>query len=103
MSCTAAMLANLHRAFKNRCADTLARHFEKAEMRNAAHLNASPVVLEAILHLLFDSAIVALFFHVDEVDNDQTGKVAQTQLTRDFFGRFQIGLESRVFDRMFAG
>jgi hypothetical protein len=72
-------------------------------MRDPADLDAGAVVLQAILHPLFNRAVVAVFFHVDEVDDDQSGKVTQAQLAGHFFGCFQVGLQRRVLDRVFAG
>ena len=96
------MLADDGRAFEHTCADTLARHFEQAEMRDAADLNAGAIILQRILDAAFDRAIVAAFFHVDEVDNDQTRQIAQAQLACDFVGCFQIGAQRCVFNIMFA-
>ena len=72
-------------------------------MRDAADLDAGAVVLQMILQTLLDGAVVAVFFHVDEVDDDEAGKVAQAQLTRDFFGGFEVRLECGILDRMFTG
>ena len=58
--------------------------------------------LRQSLQLALDRAVVALLVHVDEVDDDQAGEVAQAQLPRDFFGRFEIGLERGVFDVVLA-
>ncbi len=99
----AAMLADLRGRFQHRSADALARHFQKAEMRDTADLDARPVVFQAVLELLLDGAVVALFFHVDEVDDNKTSKVAKTQLASHFFRRFQIGRQRRFFDGMLAG
>ena len=41
--------------------------------------------------------------HIDEVDNDQAAKVAQTQLTSDFIGCFKVGIKRRFFDVAAAG
>jgi hypothetical protein len=71
-------------------------------MRDPADLDAGAVVLQAILQL-FNRAVVAVFLHVDEVDDDQSGKVTQAQLAGHFFGCFQVGLQRRVLDRVFAG
>jgi hypothetical protein len=94
------MRAGHRRAFEHAGADALARHFEQAEMRDAADLDAGAIVLQAILQLLLDSAVVALLFHVDEVDDDEAGKVAQAKLAGDFLGGFEIGLERGVLDRL---
>jgi hypothetical protein len=90
------------RAFQHAGADALARHFEQAEMRDAPDLDAGAVVLEAIASAPLDRAVVALLVHVDEVDDDQAGEVAQAQLAGDFLGGFEIGLERGVLDVMFA-
>src|SRR5690606_38025201 len=89
----AAVVADHRGAFQDARADALARHLEQAEGRDAADLDARPVVLQALLQLLLDGAVVALLLHVDEVDDDEAGKVAQTQLARDLLGRLEIRLE----------
>ena len=98
----AAMRALLGRAFQHAGADALARHFHQAEMRDAADLDAGAVVLEAFLQPALDRAVVALLVHVDEVDDDQAGEVAQPELARDFLGRLEIGLERGVLDVVLA-
>ena len=103
MAGAAAMRAGLHRRFQHAGADALARHLHQAEMRDAADLDARAVVLEVVLQPLLDRAVVAVLLHVDEVDDDQAGEIAQAQLARDFLGRFQIGLERRLLDRVLAG
>ncbi len=65
--------------FQNAGADALARHFKQSEMRDPANLDAGAIIFQTILHPLFDRAVVAVFFHVDEVDNNQAGEIAQTQ------------------------
>ena len=47
--------------------------------------------------------VVARFFHVDKVNDDQTGHIPQAQLTRDFIGGFQIRFQSRFFNITFFG
>jgi hypothetical protein len=77
-------------------------HLQKPEMRDAADLDARAVVLQAILEFLFNRAVVAVFLHVDEVDNDQAREVAQAKLAGDFLGGLQVGLQRRVLDGVFA-
>ena len=60
---------------------------KQAEMRDAADLDARAVVLQRFLQPALDRAVVALLVHVDEVDDDQAGEIAQAQLARDFLGR----------------
>jgi hypothetical protein len=61
----------------------LARHLQQAEARDAAHLDARAVGLELVLEALLDRGVVLALVHVDEVDHDQAGEVAQAQLARD--------------------
>ncbi len=104
MTGAAAVRAGLHGRFQHAGADALARHFHETEMRDAAELDAGAVVvLQVILEALFDRTIVAVLLHVDEVDDDEAGKVAQAQLAGDLFGGLQIGVQRRLFDRMLLG
>ena len=56
-------------------------------MRDAADLDAGAVVAQRVLQPALDRAVVALLVHVDEVDDDQAGEIAQPELARDFLGR----------------
>ena len=47
-------------------------------MRDAADLDAGAVVFERVLQAPLDGAVVAALVHVDEVDDDQAGKIAQS-------------------------
>ena len=71
-------------------------------MRDAADLDARAVVAQRVLHAPLDRAVVALLVHVDEVDDDQPGEVAQPKLPRDFLGRLAVGLERGVLDVVLA-
>ena len=84
MTGAAAMRADLGRAFQHRRTDALARHFQQAEMRDAADLDAGAIAFQRLLHLALDRTVVAAFIHVDEVDHDQAGQIAQTELAGDF-------------------
>src|SRR5262249_36340580 len=86
MAAAAAIWALFGRAFQHTRTDALPRHFKKAEMRDAADLNARAIVFKALLQSPLHRAIVALLIHVDEVDDDQSGKISQAQLSRDFVG-----------------
>ena len=59
---------------------------------------ARAVVAQRVAQFVFNFALIALVFHVDKVDDDQAAEVAQPQLARDFFGRFQIGAEGGFFN-----
>src|SRR3569832_1505284 len=100
MAAAAALRAGLGGAFEHTGANALARHFEQAEMRDASDLNSRAVLAQAIGQLAFDRAVVALLVHVDEFDDDQSGEVALSELSCDFFRGLQIGLERGVLDVM---
>ncbi len=67
-------------------------------MRDPTDLDARPVCLQAVLELLFHRPVVALFLHVDEVDDDQAGEIAQAQLPGNLLRRLQIGLQRRILN-----
>ncbi len=60
------------------------------------------VVLQRVLEPALDGAVVAALLHVDEIDHDEAGEIAQAQLARDFVRRLQIGAQRRVFDIVLA-
>ena len=93
--------ARLCRRFDHARAQTLARHFQQTETRDATHLNAGTVGFQLVFQALFNSGVVLALVHIDEVDDDQTGKVAQTQLARHFFGGLKVGLKRGFLDRTF--
>ncbi len=95
------MRTHLCRGFEHPRTQTLTRHFHQAKAGNPAHLNARAVGLELFFHPLFNGCVVATFIHVDEVDDDQTGQIAQTQLAGDLIGGLKVGLGRRLFDRTF--
>ena len=79
------------------------RHLQQAEGGDAADLDAGAVGLELVLELLLDGGVVAPVLHVDEVDDDEAGEVAQAHLARGLLGGLHVGLERGVLDRGLAG
>ena len=79
-------------------AQPLSRQLHEAETGNFAHLDPGAVKVQGIAQALFNKTLVLVVFHVDEVNDDQAAKVAQTKLTGNFVGRFQIGSHGRFFD-----
>ena len=71
-------------------------------MADAADLDAGTVVAQRFFQLSLDQPVVAPLVHVDEVDHDETGEVAQAKLPRDFLRRFEICLERGVLDIVLA-
>src|SRR5690606_18168262 len=61
-------------------------------------LNARAIGFQRFADLFFHGALIFCWRHVDEVDDDQTADVAQTQLTSDFLGGFQVGLQGGFLD-----
>ena len=97
-----AMRAGLGRGFEHAGAQPLAAHLHQAEARDAADLDARAVVLQRLLHRLLDFADMADLLHVDEVDDDQAGHVAQAQLARDFLRGLEVGVERGLLDIVLA-
>ena len=72
-------------------------------MADVTDLDARPVVLEAFLDAPLDHRVVALGLHVNEVDDDQPGQIAQPQLARSLIGSLQVGAQRGLFNVPFAG
>ena len=85
-------------AFFQRRAQALAGHFQQAEARDAANLDAGAVLLHGIAEAVFHGLLVLQRLHVDEVDDDEAAEVAQAQLTSNFVCGFQIGVGGRGLD-----
>ena len=90
------------RAFEHAGAQALPRHFEQAEMADAAYLDARPVVAQRFLEAPLDEPVVAPLIHIDEVDDDEPCEVAEPQLPRDLLRGLEIGLERGVLDIVLA-
>ena len=84
--------------FVNRWTQTLARHFQQAEARNAADLDAGAVDIGGIHQTLLDVFAVTCHTHINEINNNQAAQIAQTQLAGNFIGRFEIGLVRGFFN-----
>ena len=63
----------------------------------------APVGFKRFLQRFFHGAAIARFHHVDEVDDDKPGQVAQAQLAGHFGGGFNIGFGGGFFDVALAG
>ena len=81
----------------------LARQFHQTKAGNLADLHAGAVVFQRIAQPVLDFALVALRFHVDEVDDHQATEIAQPQLAGGFVGGFEVGAEGGFFDVGAAG
>src|SRR5690349_17494014 len=81
-----------------RRAQTLARHLEQAETREASDLDAGAIHLHRVAQAVFHVALVLRRLHVDEVDDDQAADVADTELTGDLVRGFEVGVGGRGLD-----
>ncbi len=86
-----------------RGAQSLAAHLEQAEAADRAELDAGAVVLQRLLDALLDGGVVASGLHVDEVDDDQAGEVAQPELSGHLVGGLQVGAQRRLLDAALLG
>ena len=77
---------------------TLARHLQESESRNAPGLNPGSILFQRFAQAVLDLALIPSRGHVDEVDDDQPAHIPQSQLTRDFVGRFEIRVERGLLD-----
>src|SRR5690606_6865895 len=93
-----AAFADLGRALDHALAAALTADLHQAEAGDAAHLDARTVLRQGVLEGLLYRAVVLALVHVDEVDDDQTGQVAQAQLAGGLDGGFHVGLGRRGLD-----
>ena len=84
-------------------AQPLARQLQQAESADLADLDARPVGPHGFLQPFLDRVPVLGHRHVDEVDDDQPGKVPEPQLARYFIRRLEVGLVGRLLDVAFLG
>ena len=72
--------AGLGGAVDNSGAPALARHLHQAKAGDVTDLRPCTIVLHRFFELLLDGPVVPVFFHVDEVNDDQASQVAQAAL-----------------------
>lgn len=59
-------------------------------MADGQHVGLGLVTLQPFLDLLVDLLLVATRFHVDEIEDDDATDVAETELSADFLGGFDV-------------
>src|SRR5690348_6081660 len=94
----ATMRTGLGRGLSQRRAEPLPRHFEQSEGADATDLDAGAVVLQRLFQPPLDGNLVAVLLHIDEIDDDEPGQIAQAQLAPDLVGSFEIGAQRGLFD-----
>src|SRR5690606_6495263 len=72
------------------------------EVRDVPDLDARTIVAQRVLETALHGAVVALLLHVDEIDDDEAGKVAQLELARDLVRSLEVRTERRLLDRELA-
>ncbi len=77
----AAARTRLVRGLAERRPQSLPRQFHETEAGDLAHLHPGAVVPQGIAEPVFNLALIARVFHVDEIDDDQAAQVTQPQLT----------------------
>ena len=80
---------------------TLSRHFQKPQRGDWIGACAGAIFRKMILQRLVNKLLVFLVRHVDQIENDETADVAQTNLPCDFRDGFKIRGENR-FRLVFA-
>ena len=60
-------------------------------MTYRANLNTRPVVAHRVFHAAFDRVLIAVVFHVDEINDNQTRHIAQAQLAGQLISRLKVG------------
>ena len=98
-----AVRADLGRMLEQARPQPLARQLEQAEGADAADLDARPVDAHRILDLVLDRRWCRDLLHVDEVDDDQAGEIAQAELAGDLLGRLDVGAQRRLLDVALLG
>ena len=73
-------------------------HFHQPEGRYFAHLGLRMVLGQVFLQRLQNLALMILVLHIDEIDNDDTAQIAQSELARYRLGGFHIGFEDGFFE-----
>src|SRR3546814_2707437 len=84
------------RGFDHAGAQPRPAHLHQSERADAADLDARAIVLERLLHRLLDLSHVRTVIHVDEVDDDEPGHVAQAKLAGDLVRGLEIRSEEHT-------
>ena len=102
-ACAAAGWAVPVRPYLESLLDALAVDLQQSVVADLTHVGPGLVRLEGFLDLLLDPPVVFLGGHVDEIHHQQPAQVAQTQLTADLPGGFQVGLVGGLFLALLPG
>ncbi|OQA05080.1 MAG: hypothetical protein BWY66_02739 [bacterium ADurb.Bin374] len=73
-------------------------HLHEAQFGKIENVWTVTVVAHGLTERLEDLRTVLRIAHVDKIDHDHPGKIAEPDLPSDFFRRFEIDLERRLLE-----
>ena len=76
----------------------LSGHLDQAKLRKSVYRYARTITRQRLPEFGEDSVFVFFAIHVNEVNNDNTAKVTQSQLPRNRLCGFKIGFENSVIE-----
>src|SRR6185369_17214861 len=82
--------------------DTFPGHFDQPEFGDLQDVGFRLVTLQCFFQRTEDLLPVHLFFHIDEVYDNDSADIPESELVGDLFHRLQIGLEDGVFEIVLA-
>ena len=97
-----AMRAGLGAGLLQARTQPLARQLQQAEPADPADLDSRAIRLHRLFQTALHLAQMSRFLHVDEVDDDEPGQIAQPELAGDLVGRLDIGSDRGFLDIAFA-
>ena len=71
------MRTGLANRLNQRWTQALTRHLKQAEMTDIAHLDTRSIIAHGIFKAAFNRMLIAIFFHIDEINHNQAREVAQ--------------------------
>jgi len=83
--------------FQEALVDPLSCHFHEPELGDVKHLGSSLVTRQGLAKRRGHRLAVALGLHVNEVNDDDSTNIAQTELSRNLFGGFEVVAEHGLF------
>ena len=78
--------------------DPFARHNNQTEVVERQNFRRRFVALQCFLQRLRNLVAVAPVFHVNQIENDNSAQIAQSNLAGDFVNRFHIRFRNRIFE-----
>ena len=84
-------------ASSERGSDTLSGHFDESEGADSQDSSACAIASDGIAECAFDTAAMFFFSHIDEVIDDDTSEVTESNLSGDGIGGAEIHLVGAFF------